>query len=335
VRVAAYEGPRRVVVHEVPDPDLGQHDVLLQVEACGVCGSDVASLLHGHHVAPGQVMGHEMSARVAALGPRVVGLEPGQRVAVRPMRTCGTCPYCRSGRSHLCGDSARRSLGYGAAGGYAEQVVVTDASVGADVIAVRSTLPAEEVLWAEPLAVAVHAVGMARAGRDTSLLVMGAGSVGLCVVAAARAAGVARVVVVEPRENRRRAAGSLGAEALAPPDLGGQPAFRAAVDTSGSPAAVSRAADALEPGGRLVLVGLGDEPVPWPVGPVDVVGSFAYTDDDFRTAVAYLDGGAVSLARFVTHRFGLSSTGEAIAACADDPSVVKAAVLPQLKEGSQ
>lgn len=335
MRAAAYEGPREVVVHDVPDPVVGQDDVLLQVEACGVCGSDVASYLHGHYVAPGQVMGHEMSARVAAFGPGVVGLEPGQRVAVRPMRSCGTCPYCRSNRPHLCGESARRSLGYGARGGYAERVLITDVVVGADVVAVHNALPPEEVLWAEPLAVAVHAVAMARPGSTAPLLVVGAGSVGLCVVAAARAAGVARVVVVEPRESRRRAAESLGAEALAPSDLGDERCFCSAVDTSGSPVAISRAVAALEPGGRIVLVGLGDAPVPWPVGPVDVVGSFAYTDDDFRTAVGYLDCGAVSLARFVTHRFGLSSTGEAIAACAVDPSVVKAAVFPQRQEGPQ
>jgi len=331
VRSAVFVEPGLLVVEESERPDVGARDLLLRVEACGVCGSDVASYLHGHYVVAGQVLGHEMSALVELVGVDVAGrdhLAVGTRVAVRPARACQRCDYCTEGRPGLCGESGARTLGYGARGGFAEWVVITDVDLDADVIAVPADLSPNEVLWAEPLAVAVHAVRRARLSSGERLAVIGGGSVGLCVAAAAIAAGVAHVMVVEPREARRAAASLIGADATAPGSLPGPGAVDAVIDTSGSASAIAATSQLVRPGGRLVLVGLGGSPLPWPPGPFDVTTSFAYDDSDFGLAVEHIVSGRVRLGRFLTHTFGLDQTGAAIEASARDESVIKAAVRP-------
>lgn len=318
----------RMVEH--PEPRLGPADVLLRVEACGVCGSDVASYVRGHYVEEGQVLGHEMSAVVAAAGAVVRDLQTGSRVAVQPSRSCGRCTHCLADQPYLCNESRQRTLGYGERGGLADFVVIRDVVVGRDVIVVSDDLLPEEVLWAEPLAVAVHAVRRAGIGSSSRVLVIGAGSVGLCLVAAATAAGAGNVVVVEPRRERRTAAASLGAATCTVEELAalGPDLFEVALDASGSANAIAGAVPHLSGDAVITLVGLGDMELPWPVGSCDIRASFAYTNDDFRVAVDYIASGRVRLGQFVSHRYPLEDTGRAIAASAQDSTVIKAAVFP-------
>ena len=334
MRAAIYKGPRQIEIHDVDVAQLGPSDVLLEVEACGVCGSDIGSYNDGHYVEPGQIMGHEISARVRAVGADLEGLETGMQVAVRPMRTCGECAYCTSGHSNLCGATAGRSLGYGLRGGFAEQILMRDVVVGADLIAIEVALAPTEMMWAEPLAVGVHAFGLLDLSAGDSLLVLGAGSVGICVVAVALAAGLSDIVVVEPREQRRVAIATLGVRVvdagqteIEPVTETGEP-FDGAIDTSGVAKVIGDAARKLRFASRLILLGLGDGPVPWPVPGVELAGSFAYTDADFRGAVDHIVTGRIRLGRFVTHQFSLDESADAIVASAEDASLVKAAIIP-------
>ena len=331
MRAMAYHAPEDLRVEERPTPALGPRDALLRIEACGICGSDVASYLHGHYVVPGQVLGHELSAVVADLGADLApALHVGARVAVRTSRSCGVCHYCHAGRPYLCDQSRHMSVGYGVDGGFADLMVLRDVEPGLDLVPVPDDLPADELIWAEPLAVAIHAVR--RAALSSALgpvLVVGAGSVGLCVLAVARAAGAQHPTVVEPRPDRLAAAARLGALGLTPDELAtSQGAFEVVIDTSGSTAALQVPVTLLQPGGRLVLVGLGDHDVPWPLPAADLLTSFAWDDDDFATAVRYLVSGEVRMAQFVSHRYPLTSTGGAIAASASDLAVIKAVVYP-------
>jgi 2-desacetyl-2-hydroxyethyl bacteriochlorophyllide A dehydrogenase len=331
MRAMVYAAPRDLRLDVRPRPDLGPRDALLRIEACGICGSDVASYQHGHYVEPGQVLGHEVSARIEALGDDLDGaLQIGQRVAVRTSRSCGSCSYCTSGRPYLCDQSRAMSVGYGVDGGFADLMTLTDVEPGLDLIPVPDDVTPDELVWAEPLAVAVHAVRRAGlSGMSGPTLVVGAGSVGLCVLAAARAAGVHDLTVVEPRPDRLEAAADLSRHALTPEQLADSDlAFDVVIDTSGSTRALAEPVARLRPNGRLVLVGLGDQDVPWPLPAADVVTSFAWDDDDFVTAVRHLVDGEVRLARFVSHRYALAETGAAIAASAEDPAVIKAVVYP-------
>ena len=322
-----FHGPLDVSTADLELPAVGPTDVVLEVEACGVCGSDLASYAHGHYVEAGQVMGHEMSAVVVDRGPGLAELPLGQRVAVRPMRSCDACAYCLSGDTHLCGSTYGRSLGYGVQGGFAQRVHLADVVVGRDVVPVPEHVDPFDLLWAEPLAVALHALGLAGGAGITRLLVTGAGAVGLSVTAAAVAEGVA-VDVVEPVAERRDAARALGAGAWSPGELAAEPAYDALVDASGVPKAVEAALVLLHPTAAVVLVGLNDAPVPWPLGARRVTGAFGYRDADFARAVDLIISGQVALAGLVTHRFGLDQADRALSAPRPDDHVVKAAIVP-------
>lgn len=331
MRAMVYAGPRDLHLTELEDPELGPRDILVRIEACGICGSDVASFLHGHYAVPGQVLGHEMSSVVEQLGPELSGVDPGDRVAIRTARSCGDCVYCDAGKRYLCDDSGRLSIGYGARGGFADLMVVRDVTIGDDVIPVPADVSADDLVWTEPLSVALHAVRRAGIGVDSgTTLVVGAGSVGLCVIAAAIAEGATDLVVVEPRADRREAGASLGAHTLQPHQLEGAQGqqYTGVVDTSGSLAALSAALPHLGVGGRLTLVGLGEGRVPWPMAGIDVVTSFAFDVEDFRAAVDHIVSGRVRLAGLISHRYGLAGAGEAIEASARDPRVTKAVVYP-------
>ena len=324
MRGIVFHGPRDVRVEDLELPEVGPADAVLAIEACGVCGSDLASYADGHYVRPGQVMGHEMSAVVVAAG-RDLDLAAGQRVAVRPMRSCGACDYCAAGDTHLCGSTVGPSLGYGAQGAFAERLHLPDVVVGKDLIVVPESVDPFDLLWAEPLAVALHAVGLAGPGRGR-VLVTGAGAVGLCVAAAALADGSA-VDVVEPVAERRAAAESIGARAYPPGELPGAD-YRALLDASGAPAAVAAALPALAPTAPVVLVGLNDAPVPTGLGARRLTGAFGYRDAEFARAVELIARGQVCLAHLVTHRFGLDEADRALTAPRPDDHVVKAAIVP-------
>jgi threonine dehydrogenase-like Zn-dependent dehydrogenase len=192
MRAAVYRGPRDVVVEERPVPELGPHDVLLEVSHCGVCGSDLHMFVDGWGV-PDSIGGHEFSGRVVAVGDGVSQWSAGDEVVGGPAQRCGECDYCRAGRPQLC--TGRESLGLGEfQGAFAEFVRVHEA----ELLRVPAGLSMRAAALAEPLAVALH--GLTRAGvrEGQRILVTGCGPIGALTVAAARSRGVADVIVSEP-----------------------------------------------------------------------------------------------------------------------------------------
>lgn len=320
--VFAAAGDLRVV--EGDEPQVGPRDVLLAVDACGICGSDVASFMHGHYAVPGQVLGHEIVGTVLVSGTDL-DLPMGTRVAVCPARSCSTCAYCAADQPGLCGESGPMTLGYGVPGGFADRVLYPEAVIGRDLHPVPADMRVDDLLWCEPLAVAVRAVRRviaAAGGAVEHLGVLGAGSVGLCVAAAATALGIPRVTVVEPKERRRHAAATLTGVTAAAAWADVAEDVDAVVDSSGSAAALQSVPGAVP----LLLVGLGDGPVAWPRRSVHT--SFAYSADDFTTSVHLVVSGAVRLGHLVTHRLPLDDVAVAITASAADPDAVKVAIVP-------
>ncbi|QNO38323.1 alcohol dehydrogenase catalytic domain-containing protein [Protaetiibacter sp. SSC-01] len=320
-----YVEPGVVTTGVVPERELGPRDVRIDVEACGVCGSDLASFAHGHYIEPGQIMGHELAGRVAEAGEERTALI-GRRVTVRPMQSCGTCSYCRAGAAHLCGATYGPSLGYGTPGAFAEQVVLSEAEPGVTIFPVPDEVDPFDLLWAEPFAVALHAVDLAGPARE--ILVTGAGAVGLTVMAAARVAGM-RVTAVEPLAGRRAAAETLGAATFEPGALPDGARFDALVDASGVPAAVRAALPFLRGGAPVVMVGLNDDPIAFPCGDHPVRGSFAYLQKDFVRSVELIASGEVRLSHLVTDRLGLDRAADALRGPAAGDATVKAAIVPQ------
>lgn len=261
--------PHTLAVADVDTPTPAAGEVLVRVAACGICGSDV----HGFTGSTGRripplVMGHEAAGTVAAVGAEVADLPPGTRVALDSTVFCGGCESCRSGRENLCTD--RQVLGvscgtYRRHGCFAEYVCVPRRILHPIPAAVDFVAAA----LLEPLTIALHAVNLAAAGSATrSAVVVGAGTIGLAVVAALKARGVPRIAAIDLDATRLEHARRLGAtEVFAAGDAAGPAAARwgrgsadadgadIAIEAVGSTAAVRTAIESVTRGGTVVLVG--------------------------------------------------------------------------------
>src|SRR5947209_2218578 len=194
----------RLDVVDVPMPRPAADEVLIRVEACGICGSDV----HGYDGSSGRrlppiIMGHEAAGTVAATGANVRDLREGDRVTFDSTIYCGKCEYCLKGDVNLCNN--RQVLGvstpeFRREGAFAEYVVVPRLVV----YPLPEQIPFSQAAMIEPLAVAVHAVSLAEISPDTTALVVGAGMIGLLVLQVLKDAGCARVYVVDIDDTRLR-----------------------------------------------------------------------------------------------------------------------------------
>jgi len=289
MRALVWEGPERLVVRELPEPEAGPGEVLLAPEATGVCGSEVEGYLgHQANRTPPLVMGHELAGRVTAVGPGADPAWVGRLVAVNPLLPGEGAP---AGHENL--GPRRELIGVHRPGGFAAAVAVPVAALralpeGAD--------PRAGAL-AEPLANGVHAVRLGLAGLEPAghAVVIGAGTIGTMVVQAAALRGIPRVSAVEPHPARREHALALGArDAHAPEDAAAALAGAdLVVDAVGAPATRAAAVELVRPGGRVVLLGLAADETP--VGfhrvvrqEIGLQGSYAYTGEDYDQALRWL-----------------------------------------------
>jgi 2-desacetyl-2-hydroxyethyl bacteriochlorophyllide A dehydrogenase len=258
---AVLTGPAAIEVQELPVPDLGPDEVLVEVGWCGICGSDLHLALEGYG-RPGTVLGHEWSGTVAAVGSAVDDLAIGLTIVADDAPACGTCRPCRRGRPSVCVQRPSSDhLSFG--GAFARYVVVHRDRV----LPVPPGLDARAAALTEPVAIALHAMHLAEATEpDLRILVTGGGPVGLLMVAVLAAHGVTDVTVSEPGAARRARAILLGARAVTPEELPtapmGRPVpepFDVAFECSGNAAAGAAALDQLDAAGTLVFVGTGRE----------------------------------------------------------------------------
>lgn len=224
MKAARFHGRGDIRIDDVPEPTTRPGTVKVEVEWCGICGTDLHEFVEGPIFAPtadaphpitGEsvpiTLGHEFAGVVAEVGAGVDRVRVGDRVAVEPYIICGTCDACTIGRYNVC-----RTLGFvglsGYGGGFSQYVVAQErwvhplGDLGTDVGALI-----------EPLAVAYHAVKLSRARPGHTALVFGAGPIGLVTTAALKAAGVEEVVVVEPAEVRKAKAPGAGADHVLDP----------------------------------------------------------------------------------------------------------------------
>ena len=205
MRVALSVATDDVRIEDRADPVADAGEVVCRVEACGVCGSDVHDAWVARKLPA--VLGHEIVARVEALGEGVTSVREGERVVVHHHAPCGECRRCRRGRATLCERFRESRLD---PGGFAEMVRVP-ADLAVELLAVDDLDP-ERAIFVEPLACVLRALDRAGARAGDSLLVVGAGASGLLTIAAAHARAVDAVWVREPRAERLERALELGAD---------------------------------------------------------------------------------------------------------------------------
>ena len=298
---AVYVGDGRIAVEDVPRPEPGAGEVLVEIAECGICGSDLHMVME-RYAKPGAILGHEWSGIVAA-APAGSGWSPGDRVVGNPSPGCGVCRACRRGRPSVCLHRAAADF-VGYRGAFCQYKTVPAGGL----IRIPDSLSTRVAALAEPLAIILHALRLADVCPDDRVLVTGAGPVGLLLVAVLRAQGISDVTVSEPSPVRRRQAVDVGATRVVAPDALEDPPmalrvpepYAVAFECSGHASAAESALGQLDYAGTLVIVGTGFEPPRFNqnrliIFELQIIGAYNYNDEGFQPAVDLLDSGTLPL----------------------------------------
>lgn len=280
----------RMIVTDWPEPaPPGPGQVAIAIAHSGICGTDVHGFTGSNgRRSPGQIMGHEASGIVSAVGEGT-GIAVGTPVTFNPMITCMQCDACRSGERQLCEQRTVIGVDVELDGAYAATVVMPESVV----LPLPDGFPIELGALVEPLAVALHATRIGRLAAADRLVILGGGPIGQCATVIALALGVTSVALSEPDRVRREFCASLGADVL-DPAADSLPPADIIIDAVGVNGSVGPGLDALVRGGRLVLVGLAQREIALDAYAVttaerSLLGSYCYSDADFADALALAD----------------------------------------------
>ncbi|WP_311197851.1 NAD(P)-dependent alcohol dehydrogenase [Ornithinimicrobium sp. INDO-MA30-4] len=334
MKVSVLRGVEDVAVQERDIPPVGPNDVLVKVASVGVCGSDVHYYEHGKIgsfvVDSPLVLGHEAGGTISAVGTNVTSLSVGQRVSLEPGVPCLSCQQCLTGHYNLCPDVAFFATPPHD-GAFAEFVSVPAAFT----YPIPDSMSDDAAGLIEPLSVGVWACQRAQVAPGSTVLVTGAGPIGLIAAQAARAYGATSVAISDVNPQRLALAERLGfrainvaqaslAEAGIEPDV--------LLECSGNGRATWDAISIMARAGRVVLVGMGGDTVQLPLSHVQdrelvITGAFRYANT-WPVAIDLVASGQIDLDAVVTHHFPLAEVEAALQAGREDPAAVKVMVLP-------
>jgi threonine dehydrogenase-like Zn-dependent dehydrogenase len=309
VKTAVYGGSGQLLMEDRPEPELqADDDVILTVEACGICGSDMQALSEppAQSGEVGMVMGHEIVGRVKAVGPAAKGFTIGQRVTLNPDPKCGQCSACATGKPVFC----EKDVAIGATwdGAFASTVRVPVWSLHP----IGDRLPAPLAALAEPLACVISGLNRVSLDGVESAVIIGGGTTGCLFTALLKAANVERVLVVDRGETRGKTAGVMGADSVLTPqafaerreELVGAGADLV-IDTTGK--SVSLALEAARNGGCVLLFGLNQlgaanvRQVEMTFKNLAVIGHAAFLfNPDFPAAISLLEGETIDFSPLIS-----------------------------------
>ncbi len=295
MKAISYQGKNVVDVVDIPIPQATGDNVLIKVDCAGICGTDLAIVAGKHpRATPPLVMGHEFAGTIVDLPPDAPShLQIGDRVTANPLLACGTCYVCRAGLPHVCRNL--RLIGIDTDGAFSEFVLVK----GGSVLKIPPDLSDVEAALIEPLAVCIHAARMSRLQIGDTVVVTGAGPIGLLMAMVARAAGAAQVIVTEVAPVRIASARGLGFTILNAADtdvvkqvleLTDRRGTDIVFEATGHPSVAPYLLDLVKIRGQIVEVGVFKQPVPIDLRTlnfheVDLIGSRVYATDDFERAI--------------------------------------------------
>ena len=321
-------------VEERPVPVPGAGEVLVEIGSVGICGSDVHYYRHGriaeYVVREPMILGHEAGGRIVAVGAGVADDRVGERVALEPGVPDRTCRECKAGRYNLC-PHVRFFATPPFDGTFAQYV-----TIAADFAhAIPDSISDDGAGLIEPLSVGVWACGKVDVGPGSSVLITGAGPIGLMNVQVAKAMGATEIVVSDIEPGKLEIATRLGATRVLnartenAADLGIE--VDAFIECSGAQVAVQQGIRAVRPAGHVVLVGMGADEISLPVGLIQgreltITGTFRYANT-YPTAIALAAAGLIDLDSMVTGHYGLEDAEEALNQDRN-PAAIKTIVRP-------
>jgi L-iditol 2-dehydrogenase len=346
MKAAVYRKAGTVEVEEVPVPPLESGEMLVRVEACGVCGTDIKKIRQGLLPGP-RIFGHEIAGTVARTAPAVSGFREGDRVVLHHHVPCGACFYCRDGAWAQCERFKRNGTTAGfepAGGGFAEYVKALDWIVERGAIRVPDGVAAEEAAFVEPVNTCLKAVRKAALGKGQAVLVVGQGPIGLILLQLARWAG-AEVIACDRLADRLEMSRRLGAEAVVDAaadvarEVRGLTAGRGADCTllaAVGPEAFQQALDATRAGGRILAFAStapGDR-VELDLGALcaaekQILTSYSASVEVQDLAAQLVFGREVRVRELITHRLPIEEAARAVdLASRPAPGVLKVVLRP-------
>jgi L-iditol 2-dehydrogenase len=315
-----------VRIDKVDFPQMKEGEVLIKIKSVGVCGSDVHYYKHGkigsYIVNQPMILGHECAGEVVDVAKDVKGVKTGDRVAIEPGYTCRKCVYCKSGRYNLCPDVTFMATPP-IDGAYIEYV-----SWPADfVFQLPENMTYDHGALMEPLAVGMHAVRRSRLKPGEPVIILGAGTIGLVTLLAAKAAGAGEIIVADLEDVRLAMAKKLGATEIINAgkedtvaiinDMTHGFGMEVVFETAGSIPTSQQTIELAARGGRIVWVGLaGEDLYPMPVlqaidKELDIMGVFRYANV-YPYAIQLVSNGRMNIDPLVTHRYSLENVKEAL-----------------------
>ena len=336
MKAVLFERGTEMRLAEMPDPTVGDRDVLIQVGNCGICASDLhAAQIKDFELLYPFVPGHEVAGRVVAVGKAVDHVRVGEHAVVQPLVACGTCPRCQEGCQNMCRQA--QTIGLHRPGGFAEYVAAP-----AQNVYLSGDLADGVAACAEPLACALH--GLSRAGPRSAdtVLIYGAGAIGLFFLQLVRNHGAGQTVVVDLHQHRLELARAMGAEHVVAADGSQEVAlaemaptgFDCVVDATGVPAVVEAAFHQVAAAGKLLLLGSCPNTASISMRPrmvqsrdITVAGSFGF-NFEFSPALQLLQEGRIGAESIVTHCHPLDAFREAIEQARSGEVGVKIQIAP-------
>ncbi len=330
MQAAVYRGKESISIEEVADPKLAAGELLIEVEACTVCGVDLRTYRHGDaKITPPRILGHEFSGRVAASTAPDAGVALGDRVVMYIVIACNRCVYCQDGRANLC--VQRTTMSYHHDGAFARYVRIPAAAVAArQVYRVPEAIAPEHAALCEPLGCVLNAHGRLNVGFRDTVVVIGAGPIGVMHALAARLRGARQVIMVETSPERLEMAKRFPIDAVVHNDgSGGHLAEVQRLTNGMGPSVVIVAcgvaqaqADALEmagKGGRVEFFGGLPKTKPFATLNTNhlhykellISGSYSEKRSDFEAAMALIFSGRFPAAEVVTTKLPLARLCEA------------------------
>jgi len=330
MRAGVYRGNGRVVVENVPIPEIREGEVLFRVAACGICGTDIKKI-HHNFINPPQILGHELAGTVVQTGRGVTTFKPGDRVVSFHHIPCGACFYCRERLFSQCAGYKKVGLTAGFdpnGGGFAEYVRALPWIVERGMILLPPGVTFEEATFVEPVNTCLKAIRKARVAAGETVLVIGQGPIGMLLAILAKHVG-ARVFTSDPMEGRRAASLRFGAaESFDPGQTNLLSEIKRRTENRGadavllaapSPALVPEALAIARPGGRVLLFAHNDPvlQLSFPAAAIgieekEILGSYSASVDEQEESAALVFSGKLPLRDLVSHRFPLERIADAL-----------------------
>ena len=341
MRVGMYYSNRDVRVEEMPVPQIGPGELLIRIEASGICGSDVMEWYRRNKVP--LVLGHEIAGEVVEVGQGVEQYKKGNRVSASHHVPCNTCRYCLKGHHTVC-DTLRQT--HFDPGGFAEYVRLPAINVDRGVYLLPDEVSFEEATFIEPLACVFRSLRMARFQPGGTVLIMGCGIAGLLHVQLAKALGAGRIMATDIVESRLEAARKCGADVVLHAKGDVPSRVREVNDgwladlvlvCTGAKSAQLQGMESAERGGTVLFFAPTDPGVTVPLSindlffrnDITLTTSYAGSPGDHVEALELIRLGRLRIKEMITHRFGLADIGEAFRLVAEARDSLKVIIEPQ------